>query len=99
MGCGESPIDDRVTRALSQAEYTRVYRGIGEIDAIMLNYFWQVMTKRRGVHLHTTVLEFLGYEGQNLIGYASRLRLHLTKKKFDAPCRVPDFAPVDRGFF
>jgi hypothetical protein len=34
--------------------------------AIVVNaylYFWQVMTKRRWVHMHPSVLEFLGYEG------------------------------------
>jgi hypothetical protein len=41
MGCGESPIDDRVTRALAQS-FIEV-SGF-KIDAIMLNYFWQFQT-------------------------------------------------------
>jgi hypothetical protein len=70
MGCGESPIDDRVTRALSQSfvklsiqEFIEV-SGF-KIDAIMFNYFWQVMTKRRCPLIGAPVLEFLGYEGDD----------------------------------
>jgi hypothetical protein len=101
MGCGESPIDDRVTRALSQSfvklsiqEFIEV-SGF-KIDAIMLNYFWQVMTKRRGVLLHTTVLEFLGYEGeekyqrQNFTRYLKRQEYKFEELSTDERCKEYD---------
>jgi hypothetical protein len=60
MGCGEAVANGKVTTAFQEFIEVSGFK----IDTMMLNYFWQVMTKRRGVHLHTTVLEFLGYEGE-----------------------------------
>jgi MSV199 domain/Protein of unknown function (DUF3627) len=68
MGCGEAVADGKVTTALAHSfvklsiqEFIEV-SGF-KIDTMMLNYFWQMMTKRRWVHMHPSVLEFLGYEG------------------------------------
>jgi MSV199 domain/Protein of unknown function (DUF3627) len=83
MGCGETVTDARVTTALAHSfiklsiqEFIEV-SGF-KIDTMMLNYFWQVMTKRQWVHMHPLVLEFLGYDGsiidqrKNFIRYLKR---------------------------
>jgi|SRR5579864_1213775 len=70
MGCGEAVADGKVTTALAHSfvklsiqEFIEV-SGF-KIDTMMLNYFWQVMTKRQCPLIGALVLEFLGYEGDD----------------------------------
>jgi hypothetical protein len=49
-----------------------------KIDKLMFNEFWQVVAKNRGMHMHTSTLNWLGYDGeyknqrQNFITYLKR---------------------------
>jgi chromosome segregation ATPase len=86
MGCGEAVADGKVTTALAHSfvklsiqEFIEV-SGF-KIDTIMLNYFWQVMTKRQWVHMHPLVLEFLGYEG-SIIDQRKNFTRYLKRQEY-----------------
>ena len=86
MGCGEAVADSKVTTALAHSfvklsiqEFIEV-SGF-KIDTMMLNYFWQVMTKRQWVHMHPLVLEFLGYEG-SIIDQRKNFTRYLKRQEY-----------------
>ena len=90
MGCGEAVADGKVTTALAHSfvklsiqEFIEV-SGF-KIDTMMLNYFWQVMTKRQWVHMHPLVLEFLGYEG-SIIDQRKNFTRYLKRQEYKS-CR------------
>ena len=72
MGAGvEDVVDERVMKALERSscysklsidEFIRV-TGF-KVDELMFNYFWQIIAKRRNIYINSTVLKFIGYEGE-----------------------------------
>jgi hypothetical protein len=65
----EGPIDPRITKALnSSGSLLDILKFVEvtefELNKVMFDYFWQVMVGNRWVHLHPTVLEWFGYEGE-----------------------------------
>ena len=71
MGSEIGTIDDRVTKAMNASSTTKlsIHQFITatefKIDPIMVNYFWQVVAKNQGVHMHPLVLKFIGYDSVN----------------------------------
>ena len=85
MGSETGVVDERVTRAMNASLTTKlsIHQFVTatefKIDPIMVNYFWQVVTKSCGAHMRTTVLKFIGYDSnddklnkRNFIHYLKR---------------------------
>jgi hypothetical protein len=53
---------DKSYKLLDIMEFIQVTKF--KLNMVMFNYFWQVMVGKCRVHLHPTVLEWFGYEGE-----------------------------------
>ena len=68
MGSDTGVVDERVTIAMNASLTTKlsIHQFVTatefKIDPIMVNYFWQVVTKSHSPHMRTMVLKFIGYD-------------------------------------
>ncbi len=73
MGSELGGVDERVTKALNESTPKLSIQPIQQfiaatefkIDPIMVNHLWQVVAKNHGMHMHTMVLRFIGYDSSD----------------------------------